>query len=109
MASKSPKYELLYRQGRDVCAPLPQIVDFFATFEQRNGRVLDLGCGQGRDALFIARKGHAVVGVDISATGIAQMLDEAAKEDRQVEGVIADIVGFEPGGASASRVSNAAC
>jgi 2-polyprenyl-3-methyl-5-hydroxy-6-metoxy-1,4-benzoquinol methylase len=26
--------------------------------------VLDLGCGQGRDALFIARKGHSVFGVD---------------------------------------------
>ena len=65
MAEKHSKYKLLYREGRDVCgAPFQQFVDFFNTFNRKNCRVLDLGCGQGRDALFIARKGHIVFGVD---------------------------------------------
>ncbi|WP_409070426.1 class I SAM-dependent methyltransferase [Aliifodinibius sp. S!AR15-10] len=42
---------------------------------------MDFGCGQGRDALFIARMGHRVLGVDISKTGISQMLDEANREN----------------------------
>ena len=36
--------------------------------------VLDLGCGQGRDALFIARRGHILLGVDAAQTGIKQIL-----------------------------------
>lgn len=100
MAKKPPKYELLYREGRDVCgAPFKQFVDFFDNFNQKNCRVLDLGCGQGRDALFIARKGHSVFGVDLSETGISQMLEDARKEGLNVDGMVADIVEFEPDGA----------
>jgi len=35
------------------------------------GRVLDLGCGPGRQALFLQRKGFDVVGVDASPTQVA--------------------------------------
>ncbi len=31
-----------------------------------NARILDLGCGSGRDAAFFAEKGHSVSGIDIS-------------------------------------------
>lgn len=35
-------------------------------------RVLDLGCGEGRDSVFFASEGFEVVGVDISRAGIAK-------------------------------------
>ena len=38
------------------------------------------GYVQGRDALFIGRKGHSVLGVDTAQTGIEQMLEEAESE-----------------------------
>lgn len=99
MAQSTPKYERLYREGRDVCGPpFPQLVAFFDELSRKKCRVLDLGCGQGRDALFIARKGHTVLGVDVSATGIAQMLAAAREEGLAVSGVVADIVEFEPEG-----------
>lgn len=99
MGKKPPKYELLYREGRDICGPpFRHIVDFFDNFNQKNGRVLDLGCGQGRDALFIARKGHRVLGVDLSETGISQMLADARRDGLNVDGMVADIVEFEPDG-----------
>ena len=37
--------------------------------------VLDLGFGQGREALFITRKGHTVLGVDAVQTAIKQCLN----------------------------------
>ena len=99
MAKNTLKYELQYQEGRDVCGPpFQQFVDFFNNLSQKKCRVLDLGSGQGRDALFIARKGHRVFGVDLSETGISQMLENARKEDLDVDGVVADIVEFEPEG-----------
>ena len=37
-----------------------------------NGRALDLGCGEGADAIWLARQGWNVTGVDISPTAVAR-------------------------------------
>jgi 2-polyprenyl-3-methyl-5-hydroxy-6-metoxy-1,4-benzoquinol methylase len=97
MAKNTTKYEQLYRKERGVCGPpFQEFVEFFDNLDKNNCRVLDLGCGQGRDALRIARKGHYVFGVDLSETGIAQMLEDARAEGLNVEGKVADILDFEP-------------
>lgn len=93
------KYEKFFQEGRGVCgAPFPEFLKFFDTYLLQQARVLDLGCGQGRDALFIARKGHHVVGVELSPTGVQQMLEDAKEEELAVDGVVADIVVYEPEG-----------
>jgi 2-polyprenyl-3-methyl-5-hydroxy-6-metoxy-1,4-benzoquinol methylase len=92
-------YEKQYQESPNVCGPpFPEFVAFFERYNKKRAKVLDLGCGQGRDALFIARMGHQVVGVDISKTGIAQMLEEAKREGLDVCGVVADVVAYEPSG-----------
>jgi 2-polyprenyl-3-methyl-5-hydroxy-6-metoxy-1,4-benzoquinol methylase len=92
-------YDDLYRTGRNICGePFQDFITFFDNYEKENARVLDLGCGQGRDVLFIARKGHRVVGVDLAPTGIEQMLADAKAENLSIEGVVADIVTFNPDG-----------
>ena len=90
-------YEKHYQESPNVCGPpFPEFVAFFERYNKTRAKVLDLGCGQGRDALFIARMGHQVVGVDISKTGITQMLEEAQREGLAVCGVVADVVGYQP-------------
>lgn len=92
-------YDALYGTTPDALgAPTQIFVDFFDRQDRPNLRVLDVGCGQGRDALFIARLGHRVVGVDFAANGIRDMTKAAAAEDLSVEGIVADITAFAPPG-----------
>jgi 2-polyprenyl-3-methyl-5-hydroxy-6-metoxy-1,4-benzoquinol methylase len=92
-------YDKLYGETRDALGqPTAIFVDFFDQLDQQNVRVLDVGCGQGRDAVFIAQKGHRVVGVDISANGIRDLNDVADKKNLHIEGVVADISTFVPDG-----------
>jgi tellurite methyltransferase len=57
-------YDTLYGTTANALGdPTPAVVRFFERLAQVPLRVLDIGCGQGRDALFIARLGHVVVGI----------------------------------------------
>ncbi len=91
-------YEKIYRAQRHALGEPTR--EFALFFEQlpSPARVLDVGCGQGRDALFIARLGHEVVGVDLSVSGIAQIQADAKREGLNIEGIVANIVGYEPEG-----------
>ncbi|MEU4807144.1 class I SAM-dependent methyltransferase [Actinosynnema sp. NPDC023587] len=45
------------------------------------GRALDLGCGDGGDALWLARRGWRVTAVDISAVALGRLADLARSRD----------------------------
>jgi SAM-dependent methyltransferase len=53
------------------------------------GRALDLGCGEGGDAIWLAQHGWRVTGVDVSLTAIARARDAA-----EAAGVPADHIRF---------------
>lgn len=90
-------YEKLYQQQRHALGdPTKEFMAFFDQYEKQNAKVLDIGCGQGRDALFIARRGHHVIGVDLSETGIAQLLEDARSEGLMIDGIVADLSEYEP-------------
>ena len=78
--------------------PTQVFVEFFGRLDGTMLRVLDVGCGQGRDALFIARLGHSVVGVDLSPNGIRDLIETAHRENLPIEGIAADITTFTPEG-----------
>ena len=61
----------------------------------KNKTVLDLGCGQGRDALTLAKLGYTVTGVDVSKVGINQMMEQVKKDNLAVHGIIADIYHYK--------------
>ena len=54
--------------------------------------VLDLGCGQGRNAVWLARQGHTVTGVDQSPVAIGQARRLAADNGVEVDFEVVDIV-----------------
>ncbi|RED16038.1 class I SAM-dependent methyltransferase [Parasphingopyxis lamellibrachiae] len=92
-------YEQLYRESRKALGePTRAFEDFFDHYPKPRALVLDIGCGQGRDALFIARLGHHVTGIDQSPSGIADMLGDAAAENLDIEGEVADVRVYRPAG-----------
>jgi SAM-dependent methyltransferase len=54
-------------------------------------RVLDVGCGPGRHALALARRGIAVVGVDLSPDFVALATTAAASEDLPARFEVGDV------------------
>jgi SAM-dependent methyltransferase len=74
--------------------PCPGFVSFVQAMRVR-GSALDLGCGQGRDALMLAARGVRVTGVDESAVGVAQMIESARAQNLDVTGIVGDFFHFE--------------
>jgi 2-polyprenyl-3-methyl-5-hydroxy-6-metoxy-1,4-benzoquinol methylase len=54
-------------------------------------RVLDLGCGQGRNSIWLAEHGHRVTGVDVSDVAIAQARELARDAGVDVEFLARDL------------------
>lgn len=68
----------------DLCSDLPP------------GAALDLGCGEGRNAVWLAGQGHTVTGVDASAVGLEKARRLASTANVEVSWVHADLGVHEP-------------
>lgn len=55
------------------------------------GVVLDLGIGEGRNALFFAKMGYEVEGVDLSQTAIERCLQRAEAQNLKVKAEVEDL------------------
>ena len=59
-----------------------------------NGTVLDLGCGDGRHALYFAQRGFEVTAIDISIMAITKLRDRAARSGLKIQTQVADLATF---------------
>ncbi len=71
-------------------APHPLVMSLGASLRV-GARVLDVASGRGRQALAMARAGHAVTAVDISDVGLARLSAEAHAEGVDVACVVGDL------------------
>ncbi len=72
--------------------PDPLLVELAGALEP--GRALDLGCGGGRNALWLARQGWEVTGIDGSEVGLARAREQARTEALELEWVQADMLEY---------------
>ena len=86
-------YDKYYQTENLFGEPYPELIAFFTEYP-RKGKVLDIGCGQGRDAIALARLGFSVTGIDNSKIGIDQMNQIGQKEDLNLVGQVGDIYNF---------------
>ena len=70
----------------DIGRPQPAVVELVAAGLVK-GPVLDVGCGSGENAIHLAAKGHAVMGVDLVPLAI-----DKARQKAQARGVELDLV-----------------
>lgn len=94
-------YEQLYRSRSAVWSgnPNPQLVREVADLAP--GTALDVGCGEGADAIWLAERGWRVTAIDCSATAIARAAARAAELgpplSERVEWLCADLAAWQPG------------
>src|ERR1700730_8956466 len=55
------------------------------------GRALDIGCGSGRDAVYLAMRGWQVTAVDFAETGLNAARQRARDEGVEVQWVRGDV------------------
>lgn len=65
-------YDKYYQEENLFGNAYPELLDFFDQLKTK-GKLLDVGCGQGRNAIPLAQLGFDVCGIDHSHVGIEQM------------------------------------
>jgi SAM-dependent methyltransferase len=61
------------------------------------GRVLSLAEGEGRNAVFLAKEGYSVTGVDQSLVGLKKAQSLAAQQAVKIETIHSDLADYDPG------------
>lgn len=62
-----------------------------------HGSVLSIAEGEGRNAVFLAKQGFSVTGIDRSKIGLAKAQKLAQQHDVQIQTIVADLAEFDLG------------
>jgi len=90
------RWDTRYRSGREIYIRKKpnRFLAAHVSLLPVGGRVLDLACGAGRNALFLAACGFQVVGVDISHAGLAIAAHRAIEQQLELMLIQADLAHF---------------
>jgi tellurite methyltransferase len=77
------------KQPSQICRKVLEMMPSVRSF-----RLLDIGCGEGRNAVFFARQGYEVTAFDSSSTGVEKTKTLAAESSVKVNVFKADVKEF---------------
>lgn len=84
--------------SRDAKVPVhPSAIVLETTANLKAGEALDVGMGNGRNAVYLARKGWKVTGIDASNEAVKLATAEAQRLNTVVEGVVGNFETYDPG------------
>ena len=88
------RYKRVYAAGaRFWETPLPteELMNFLDEWKPRIGKVIEFGCGEGRDSIFLAHSGYDVTGVDIAPSAINRAREWAREEGLEIDFHVGDV------------------
>ncbi|HCU34874.1 MAG TPA: tellurite resistance methyltransferase TehB [Armatimonadetes bacterium] len=72
-----------------------RLIEILGPVGEPRPTLLDLGCGEGRNAVYLAGHGFAVTGLDVSLPGLEKTRRYAAEKGVEVDTVHADMTEYE--------------
>ncbi len=69
----------------DIGRPQPAFVELVRAGELKAGKVLDVGCGTGENALFLAQSGFVATGVDVARQAVQEARAKAVEREVNVD------------------------
>jgi ubiquinone/menaquinone biosynthesis C-methylase UbiE len=100
----------LYRREWDYSHTSQELIGFVATADMpRGSAALDVGCGAGREAIFLATCGYSVIGVDFSAAAIRIARQRAMAEGVTIDWHVADVLELPLDAKSVDFVNDRGC
>jgi SAM-dependent methyltransferase len=98
--SMKEHYDALYRE-QHYWGRMPSPLALLLFSKHKPATLLDLGCGQGPDAVYFAGKGVRVTAVDIVPSAIEALREEAARMQLPITTIVGDMrASFAPTAAS---------
>src|SRR5690242_20631760 len=88
----------------DIGRPQPAFVEMVRTGELKKSTTLDVGCGTGENALFLAENGFSAVGVDLSVRAIEAAKAKASERKLNVDFRVANALALNFDGSSFGNV-----
>jgi ubiquinone/menaquinone biosynthesis C-methylase UbiE len=89
------RYRRVYREGAEFWEePLPteSLVRLLHSFNWTKGlRAIDMGCGEGRDSIFLAKRGFCVTAVDVSRSAVQRAKSWSKREGLPIDFIVADV------------------
>jgi len=80
--SYNKKYsEKDYYWGKNPSSTATKLIEIISTINYTGSKLIDLGCGEGRNSIFFAKKGFEVLAIDISEKGLKKA-EKYAEEER---------------------------
>lgn len=81
--------------GKQPSAMCDRIIEIFKASLNNHPKLLDLGCGEGRNAVYFARHGFKVVGLDSSLPGLEKTKRYAKEVGAHIDTIQADILSYQ--------------
>ncbi len=81
--------------GKKPSSMCDRVVEMIKPSADSHLRLLDLGCGEGRDIVYFAQRGFEVIGLDLSLPGLEKARRYAEEVGVHVETIHADVVDYE--------------
>ena len=84
-----------YYWGKKPSAICDKVIEIIGPSKDFRPKLIDLGCGEGRNAVYFAKHGFEVVGLDVSEVGLKKAKKYAEKEGVHIRTVRADVKQFQ--------------